>query len=66
MQFNMRIEVFRYYSDNCQIIQIFQNREILKNKINFFENTFSPALCYQPGIKGLLAAAHDPGDMEAL
>jgi hypothetical protein len=62
----MRIEVIRDIRE-IKKIEKFQNREILKKQIQFFsEQTFSPGLCYEPGLKGPPVAAHDPGHMEAL
>jgi hypothetical protein len=56
----MRIEVIRYYKNK-------ENREIpKKTNSNFFERTFSPGLCYQPGLNGLPAAVYDPGHVKAL
>jgi hypothetical protein len=38
-----------------------------KSKFKLFsEWTFSPGLCYEPGLKGPPAAAHDPGHVEVL
>jgi hypothetical protein len=56
----MRIEVIR------DIREIKKIEKFWKKNSFFFERTFSPGLCYEPGLKGTPPAAHDPGHVEAL
>jgi hypothetical protein len=43
----MRLEVIRDYSENCQTIQIFKNREILKNKFEKIWDFFTQKLDHE-------------------
>jgi hypothetical protein len=61
----MRIEVIRDIREikKLEKFQKYKNSE--KTNSIFFERTFGPGLCYEPGLKDPPAATHDPDHVEA-